>query len=140
MDYFVDIISKNLWNESKHDVQFQSFLKWRNVASWKWFALTILRQTNIFQLNKNAEMFQEEPKHVIQLNILGGILANICLFIFNNRNSTKRYEIYSKLTTWRRTCIFMVNIEHISHLFLVLFLFALKWWGLFVGWWNSDFN
>ena len=44
----------------------------------------------------------------------------------NNRNSRKRCEICSKLTIkiperrqWRRSGVFIVNFEHISHLVLV---------------------
>ena len=55
--------------------------------------------------------------------------ANICLFKVSNKNYRKRYEICSKLTTetpeqrhWRRSVVFIVNFEHISHLFLVFLL------------------
>ena len=50
--------------------------------------------------------------------------ANVYLFKFNNRNSRKRYETCSKLTKiperrqWRRSDVFIVNFEHILHLFL----------------------
>ena len=47
--------------------------------------------------------------------------TNIYLFKVNNRNSRKRYEIYSKLTIktterryWRRSGV-LINFEHISH-------------------------
>ena len=50
---------------------------------------------------------------------------------FNNRNA--RCAICLKLTIktaersyWRRTGVFFVNLEHISHLFLVLLLLTLK--------------
>ena len=50
-------------------------------------------------------------------------------FKVNNRNTRKRYEICSKLTITipeRHHChhsgVFIVNFEHISHLFLVLFI------------------
>ena len=49
----------------------------------------------------------------------------------SNRNSRKRCEICSKLTIkiserrQRRSGIFIVNFEHISHLFLVLLLLTL---------------
>ena len=50
--------------------------------------------------------------------------ANIYLFKVIDRNSGKRCEIYSKLTIkmperrpWRRPGTFVVNFEHISHLF-----------------------
>ena len=67
-------------------------------------------------------------------------LANIYLFKVNNRNSTKRCEICSKLTIKipkrrQRCCsrIFIVKFEHITHLFLVFLLLILNkqmfaWW------------
>ena len=55
--------------------------------------------------------------------------VNIYLFKVNNRNTTKRCEICWKLTMktpewhqWRRSGVFIVNFEHISHLFLVFLL------------------
>ena len=62
-------------------------------------------------------------------NIFEYCPANIYLFKSNNRNSRKRCEVYSKLTIktterpyWCHSGVFIVNFEHISHLFLV-FLF-----------------
>ena len=60
--------------------------------------------------------------------------ANIYLSKVNNeKNSRKRCEICSKLTIktterrqWRRSGVFIVNFEHISHLFLVLLLLTLN--------------
>ena len=59
--------------------------------------------------------------------------ANIYLFKVNNRNSRKKCGICSKLTIktperrhWRRSDVFIVNFEHISHLFLVFLLFTLN--------------
>ena len=59
--------------------------------------------------------------------------ANLCLLIVNNRSTRKRCKICSKLAIktpkrrhWRRSGIFIVNSEHISHLFLVLLLLTLK--------------
>ena len=53
-------------------------------------------------------------------------LANIYLFKIHNRSTRKKHEIRSKLTTttpeqcqWRRSGVFNVDLEHISHLFLV---------------------
>ena len=52
--------------------------------------------------------------------------AGIHLFKVNNRNSRTRCEICSKLTIktyqWWRSSVFIVNLEHISHLVL-MFLF-----------------
>ena len=54
-------------------------------------------------------------------------------FKVNNRNIRARCEIYSKLTIktpeqrhWRRSGVFIVNCEHISHFFLVLLLLNLS--------------
>ena len=55
--------------------------------------------------------------------------ADIYLLKVNNRNTREKCEICSKLTIkipeqrqWRRSGIFIVNFEHISHLFLVFLL------------------
>ena len=55
--------------------------------------------------------------------------ASIYLHKVNSRNARKRCEICSKLTIkiperhhWRRSGIFIVNLKHISHLFLLLTL------------------
>ena len=59
--------------------------------------------------------------------------CNIYFFKVNHRNTTKRCEICSKLTIktperrhWDRSGVFIVNFEHISHLFLVLLLLTLN--------------
>ena len=63
--------------------------------------------------------------------------TNIYLFKVNSRNTRKRCETRTKLTiktperrqwrrSWRRSCVFIVNFEHISHLFLVFLLLTLN--------------
>ena len=59
--------------------------------------------------------------------------AGIYLLKVNNRNTRSRCEISSKLTIptperrqWRRSGIFNVNSEHISHLVLVFLLLILN--------------
>ena len=61
------------------------------------------------------------------------IPANTYLFKFNNRNTRKRGEIFSKLTIKkperrqrRRSGVFIANFENISHLFLMLLLLNLS--------------
>ena len=61
------------------------------------------------------------------------IPANNYLFKINNRNFRKRCVICSKLTLktpewcyWCRSGVFIVNFEHISHLFLVFLLLTLS--------------
>ena len=59
--------------------------------------------------------------------------ANIYFFKINNRNTRKRCEICSKLTIkapewrrWRRSGVFIVNFEHVSHLTSSVFLVDFK--------------
>ena len=59
--------------------------------------------------------------------------SGIYLFKVNNRNTRTRCEICSKLTIntperrhWRRSGVFIVNFEHISHLVLVFLLLTLN--------------
>ena len=65
--------------------------------------------------------------------IFHGFPLNIYLFKVNNRNTRKRWKICSKLTIktperchWRHSGIFIVNFEHISHLYLVFLLLPLN--------------
>ena len=58
------------------------------------------------------------------------VSANIYLFKVSNRNTREKCEICSKLTIkspkrrhWRRSGVFIVNFEHISHIFLAFLLF-----------------
>ena len=60
------------------------------------------------------------------------LVANY-MFKVNYRNTRTRCEIWSKLTIktperhhWRRSGIFIVNFEHISHLFLVFLIVNFK--------------
>ena len=60
-------------------------------------------------------------------------LAGIYLLKVNNRNTRKKYEICSKLTTntperlhWNRSSVFIVNLEHTSHLILAFLLLTLN--------------
>ena len=54
------------------------------------------------------------------------------MFKVNNRNVRTRYKLFSKLTIKvskqrrRRSDVFVVNFEHISHLFLVFLLLTLR--------------
>ena len=60
-------------------------------------------------------------------------LLNIYLFKVNNRNTRKRWEICSSLpikalerSQWRRSGVFFVNFENISHLYVVFLLLTLN--------------
>ena len=84
-----------------------------------------------FDLLMPQNLFQKLGiSHYISLCIFP---ANIYLLKGNNRNTRKRCEICSKLTIktqerrhWRRSGIFIVNFEHILHLFLVFLLLTLN--------------
>ena len=61
------------------------------------------------------------------------ITFGIYIFTVNNRNTRKRCAVCSKLTImtpeqrhWRRSGVFIINFEHISHLFLVFLLLTLS--------------
>ena len=63
----------------------------------------------------------------------GAIPANIKLFKVNNKNARKRCEICSKVTIktperrhWLCSGVFIVTVEHISHLFLVFLWLTLN--------------
>ena len=66
-------------------------------------------------------------------NFLASTPVGIYMFKVNNRNTRTKCEICSKLTIktperchWRRSDVFIVNFEHISHLVLVFLLLALN--------------
>ena len=84
-------------------------------------------------VSKNVEL----PMHAFcpkaSLGFQGSIPAGIYLLKVNNRNTRTRCEICSKLTIntperrhWRRSGVFLVNFEHISHLVLVFLLLTLN--------------
>ena len=67
------------------------------------------------------------------LSQLSQFPAGNCMLKVNNRNTRKRCEIRSKLTIktterrqWRRSGVFIVNFEHISHLAPVFLLLTLS--------------
>ena len=69
----------------------------------------------------------------ILLRVLTPFPVGIYMFKVNNKNTRKRCEIWSKLTIktserpqWRRSGVFIVNFEHISHLALVFLLSTLS--------------
>ena len=69
----------------------------------------------------------------LQHNMKKEYPAGNYMFKVNNRNTRTRCEICSKLTIktperrqWRRSGVFIVNFEHISHLVLVFLLLTLS--------------
>ena len=82
---------------------------------------------------------------IFLLHVFNDFSAIIYLFKVNSENTRKRCEIFSKLTIktlerrhWRRSGVFIVNVEHISLLFLVLLLLTLSKLML-AGLWQFSF-
>ena len=102
--------------------------------SWIWTCGQISRKFSYWEnLLQFWMMLNKASAHLYTLgnNIYArkNFLTNIYLFIVNNSNSRKRCEICSKLTiktSERRSTVFIVNFEHISHLFLVFLLLNLN--------------
>ena len=70
---------------------------------------------------------QEKGQHILKINPAG-----IYPLKFNNKNTRTKCEICSKLTIktperrhWRRSGVFIINLEHISHLVLMFLLLTL---------------
>ena len=93
----------------------------------------------LFTLNKVSNSQKVHLPSTLNISILAGINlekltpTNIYLSKVNDKNTRKRCEICSKLTIktperrhWRRSGVFIVNFEHISHLFLVFSLLTLN--------------
>ena len=83
----------------------------------------------LFMIVRDFINVTEERGEYSTWNLFRRDPANIYLIKINNRSTTKRCEIYSKLPIntperlqWRHSNIFIVNFEHISHLFLVFLL------------------
>ena len=76
-----------------------------------------------------------KPENKISVHLIEfkTVPAGNDMFKVNNRNTRAMCEICSKLTikiperlNWRRSGIFIVNFEHISHLVLVFLLLTLN--------------
>ena len=132
------IIGIFLWILSKFSEQ---LFQRTTVYGYYWKMLILLRLTmtlfcKIQVKSKQTKKFCNIHANKVkskQTNNFCNIQANKCMFRVNNRNSRKRCEIYLKLTVktpdscqWYRSDIFIVNFEHISHLFRVFLLLTLN--------------
>ena len=66
---------------------------------------------------------RDSAKMVLACNIIKNPAGNY-MFKVNNRNTRTRCKICSKLTI--KTPVFIVNVEHISHLVVVFLLLTLS--------------
>ena len=117
-----------------HDKNIQRNDKVWNLSNriWRWrrcrYMVKSFLSIKVFQNNLLVYSIKFLIKTFIVLNPAG-----IYLFKVNNRNTRTRWEICSKLTIntperrqWRRSGVFIVNFEHISHLVLVFLLLTLS--------------
>ena len=88
-------------------------------SSFQWVAIFSVELSDYFQSLKRS--------------FVKPIIAGNYMLKVNNRDTRTRFEICSKLTIkiperrhWRRSGIFMVNFEHISHLGLVFLFLTLS--------------
>ena len=107
---------------------------YNNISYYRlcFFFLTLASKQTYFD---HCKPFQN-MKNVEPLGILSNRLpssfyrspAGNCMFKVHNRNTRSGCEICSKLTInhWRRSGIFIVNFEYISHLVLVFLLLTLS--------------
>ena len=79
-----------------------------------------------------VSLFMKQFDDAISITVVSDPAGNY-FFRVNNRNTRTRREICSRLTIkipelryWRRSGIFIVNFEHISHLVLVFLLLTLS--------------
>ena len=114
--YFQILIKRKIPGQKKY---FPSFQK-----NFPWFSRFPRSHSEIPGFSRSAR--NPVGKHDI---FSWFFLANIYLFKFNDRNIRKRCNIWSKLTLktpdrclWRRSRVFIVNCEHISHIFLVFLM------------------
>ena len=90
----------------------------------------IIQNQNLI-LQRNVSSLQNST--IFSTTIMTKDPVSIYLLKVNNRNTRTRSEICSKLTIktperrqWRRSGVFIVNFEHISHLVLVFLLLTLN--------------
>ena len=92
------------------------------------------KQVNVSWVeNSNLQVLELALELKIVCFVVSVNPVNIYLFKFNNRNTRKWREIFSKFTIkiserrqGCRSCVFIVNFEHISRLFLLFLLLNLN--------------
>ena len=98
---------------------------------------SVISTSSFFYISSPCHCQWFHAKQVSEIKILKVDFLNFLpassLLKFNNRDTTTRPEICSKLTIktperhqWRRPGVFIVNSEHISHLVLVSLLLTLN--------------
>ena len=125
--------------KSKLLQQFVANLK--RLVEWFWPILAPVRPVDSRRISKpawNSVTGKSGTKRKVEICHLSNEKStSLCLASYNhlkvnNRNTEKMCEICSELTIktsewrhWRRSGVFIVNFEHISHLFVLFVLITL---------------
>ena len=124
-------IDPSVFSSSSYEEVLVLYISRRHLSS-KYLILLLLIGLRIYINGKYLNCFAKEEFN-ISFFYASPKLAGIYLFKVNNRNTRTRCEICSKLTIntperrhWRRSGVFIVNFEHISHLVLVFLLLTLS--------------
>ena len=83
------------------------------------------KNQKLFQRFENTRVHNKRPKFNLLSQRFLYFPPGIYLLKVNNKNTRKRCEICSKLTV-KITIIFIVNFEHILHIFLMFLLLTLN--------------
>ena len=104
-------------------------ISWAALYNFKVLTKWMIDRLNVFIVKHKDQQLRQPTIVLTSWKLLSQFPANIYLLKVNNRNTRKRCEICSKLTIktpeqrqWRRSGVFNVNFEHISHFFLVFLL------------------
>ena len=114
-----------IFKKDKQTKKCLPFIQKNRIVRYSSLALTFISFARFFQLFQPFSLSLPQSKKQLCSNSPAGIN----LLKVNYRNTRTRYEICSKLTIktperrhWRRSGVFSVNFDHISHLVLVLLL------------------
>ena len=131
---FPNLLEKSSCKESSISVKFywdlQGILLVLNFKQW----IIPVWKTNQCIFSSNILWFKQSKFVNLWKSGQFDYPVNICLFKVSNRNTSQTCNVCSKLTLktperihWRRSDLFNVSFEHISHFFLVFLL--LFWTG-----------
>ena len=112
---------------------FNLSLESKSELNWDYHSIELLQMSFVWWVISNYAMEKYFPEFVIKAHKQCPSPAGIYFFKVNNGKTRTMCEIYSKLTIktperrhWRRSSVFIVNFEDISHLVLVLLLATLN--------------
>ena len=116
------------------------YLNWFFVKAFKVSQRSLkIKILDIFYINRDRDRKGWKARLMwiliwLRSKLKSKVPVSIYFLKVNNRNSRNRYEMCSNLTIktpkrchWRRSGVFIITFEHISHLLLVILLLLLLW-------------